>query len=63
LKNHIHDGKQLINIGERKVDLGHPVYVIAKVFQGITEGNSSRKQLVNSVAFNCNLIVKYCDKD
>jgi hypothetical protein len=33
LKNHIHDGKQLINIGERKVDPGHPVYVIAEIFQ------------------------------
>ncbi len=63
LKNHIHDGKELINVGECKVGLGYPVYVIAKIFQGITGGNSSRKQLVNSVAFNCNLIVKYCDKD
>ena len=33
LKNRIHDGKQLINIGERKVDPGHPVYVIAEIFQ------------------------------
>jgi hypothetical protein len=33
LNNHIHDGKQLIDIGERKVDLGHPVYVIAEIFQ------------------------------
>ena len=33
LKNHIHDGKQLIDIGERKVDPGHPVYVIAEIFQ------------------------------
>ena len=40
LKNHIHDGKELINVGECKVGLGYPVYVIAKIFQGITGGNS-----------------------
>jgi hypothetical protein len=33
LKNHIHDGKELINVGECKVGLGYPVYVIAEIFQ------------------------------